>query len=66
MIIKKIIINNWQNYGDYMFFAGLVDIVNGSIFLESTSEKIIAYGNQDSLQEFFDLLIKKQISFNFY
>ncbi len=61
--MKKVIIENWQMYGDYLLFANFVDKVGEWIMLEATSEKIIAYGKERSMLKFTDILTDNQIPF---
>ncbi|MFA7307613.1 MAG: hypothetical protein WC026_13175 [Hyphomicrobium sp.] len=61
--MKKIVIENWRLYGDYMLFANLVDKTKKWILLESTSSSITATGGEDALQDFSKLLEENNIKF---
>ena len=63
--MEKITINNWNEFGNYMLFANMVDETGKWILLEVTGSSINATGNMEALQAFSELLRARNIPFTF-
>lgn len=61
--MKSIIIKNWQTYGDYMFFANIVSENRIGIILETTTQRIRAFGSEKHVERFKEELKKQNVKF---
>lgn len=61
--MKRIVIDDWQKYGDYMFFAHLVDGTAKWIMLETQGSRITATGKEDAIERFKELLTISNVKF---
>ncbi len=61
--MKKLLIENWTQHGDYMFFANLVDKTKQWIMLETNANSITAVGKPEALEQYKVLLNEKKIQF---
>ena len=59
--MKTISIENWEQHGDYMLYASMVDETKKWIMLEATSNLIRVTGKEDAIADFCKLLEKKNI-----
>lgn len=59
--MKKLVIENWNSYGDYLLFANMVDEIGEWIMLQIEGYKTSAIGKESSLKKFSKLLTDKKI-----
>lgn len=62
--MKKIVIKNWRQYGDYLLFSGMVDTVKQWIMLQAINDEIIVIGKEDSINKYCQLLKSKNIKYD--
>jgi hypothetical protein len=62
--MEAVVIKNWNQHGDYMLYARMVDETKKWIMLETAGTIITARGKKDALDDFCKLLTKQKINFS--
>jgi len=50
--MKKVVIENWREYGDYMLYANVVSDLKLGIILQVDASGLSAFGDKDRVQRF--------------
>ena len=61
--MEVVTIENWNQHGDYMLYAKMVDETKKWIMLETQGTTIRARGKKDALDIFCKMLKKQKINF---
>lgn len=62
--MTQIKIENWRTYGDYMFFANIVDNCKNKVILMTMGNTITAIGSKESVEEYKSELEKRKVKFS--
>ena len=60
---ETVVIKEWYQHGDYMFYAKMVDKTKKWIMLETAGTTITARGMKNALDDFCKLLKEQKINF---
>ncbi len=61
--MKQLKIENWQQHGEYMIYANMVDETKQWIMLTTSGNVITALGKQEGIDALKKLLDKKKITY---
>jgi len=62
--MRQIKIENWQQYGDYMFFANIVSANKDKVILCTSGNWIMVMGSTEGVEEFKIELKKRKVKFS--